>query len=146
MALFDFLKKRKKEKEEKIKKEKPVKKEVKEIQREPVSKVKTEKKAPKRPLRKSKVAYKVLKGPHITEKTTELAGNNQYTFLIYSRTNKNEIKKAVEDLYSVEVTGVNIVRIPPKRRRLGRTPGWKKGYKKAIVRIKEGQKIDIFPK
>lgn len=138
MGVFDFLKKRKEVKKKKIKKKiKPKEKPVKEP---PVSKPKPKKRIPK----KSR-AYRILKAPHITEKSTDLARKNQYTFLVLERANKGEVKKAIEDIYSVEVTDVKITNIPAKRRRLGRTLGWKKGYKKAIVKVKKGQKIDILP-
>jgi len=91
-------------------------------------------------------AFRVLKTPHITEKATRSAEKNRYVFKIYPRTNKTEIKKAIEDLYGVNVLSVKIIRVPSKRRRLGRIQGWRKGYKKAIVKIKEGQKIEVLPR
>jgi large subunit ribosomal protein L23 len=91
-------------------------------------------------------AYRILKTPHITEKATLLAEKNQYVFKVWSEANKTEIKKAIENLYGVDVLGVKIINIPRKRRRLGRISGWRKGYKKAIVRIKEGQKIEVLPR
>jgi len=89
---------------------------------------------------------KVLKTPQVTEKATLLAKGNQYIFKVYSRAGKVEIKKAIKDLYGVDVLSVKIIRVPAKRRRLGRIKGWRKGYKKAIVKIKEGQKIEIMPR
>jgi large subunit ribosomal protein L23 len=89
--------------------------------------------------------WRILKAPHITEKSTELARKNQYTFLVDKEANKIEIKRAIEEKYNVKVEKVRIIKMPGKRRRVGRTIGWKKGFKKAIVTIKEGQKIDIFP-
>src|SRR3989344_2674690 len=70
-----------------------------------------------------------------TEKT-------KYTFKIYDNANKPEIKKSVEGIYGVDVLDVNIIKIPKKKRRLGRTEGFKKGFKKAVVKIKAGQKIE----
>jgi len=55
-----------------------------------------------------------------------------------------EIKKSVEGIYGVDVLSVNVIRIPSKKRRLGKTEGFRKAYKKAIVTIKEGQKIEIL--
>jgi len=128
MALLDIFKKTKKEKPEITK---TVKKEIKvEKSREKVI----------------GNAYRVLKTPHITEKATALAKENQYIFKIWPGANKVEVKKAIEDLYGVDVLSVKIINIPPKRRRLGRISGWRKGYKKAIVRIKEGQKIEVLPR
>ncbi len=68
----------------------------------------------------------------------------KYTFKIYSNTNKPEIKKAVEGIYGVTVMAVNIIQSPRKKRRLGKTQGYKKAFTKALVTIKEGQKIEIF--
>ncbi|OGZ17769.1 MAG: 50S ribosomal protein L23 [Candidatus Nealsonbacteria bacterium RBG_13_36_15] len=90
--------------------------------------------------------YNVLKTPHITEKATDLTKENKYIFKVFPRTNKKEIKRAIEGLYNVDVVSVRIINIPPKRRRLGRTLGWRKGYKKAIIKIKEGQKIEVLPR
>lgn len=142
MPLFDILKKRKWGKEKKIRKEKPTRKKV---EKKVTPQPKSQKRIAKTKTT-SKLAYRILKAPHITEKATELANKNQYTFLLWPKANKMEVKKAIEDLYKVKVTGVNIINIPPKRRRLGKTLGWRKGYKKAIVTVQKGQKIDIFPK
>ena len=89
---------------------------------------------------------KILIAPHITEKATNLAEKNRYVFRVWQKANKNEIKKAIEDLYKVNVIDVKIINVPPKERRLGRISGWKKGFKKAIVKIKGGQKIEVMPK
>lgn len=91
-------------------------------------------------------AYRILKIPHITEKATDLVKNNQYVFKVWPEANKVEIKKAIEDLYGVDVLSVKIINVPPKQRRLGRIRGWRKGFKKAIVKIKEGQKIEVLPR
>lgn len=132
MALLNIFKK--KEEEKKVK-EKPLeKKEA--VKIEPI---KTRKKA-------SKHAYKVLYSPHITEKAGILAGENKYVFKVWPKTNKIEVKKAVQDTYGVDVVGVNIVKIPRKPRRLGKYTGWRKAYKKAIVKVKKGQKIEILPR
>ena len=91
-------------------------------------------------------ADKILISPQITEKATDLAQKNQYVFKVFPKVNKTEIKKAIEDLYKVEVSDVKIINVPKKRRRSGKISGWKKGYKKAIVKIKEGQKIEVLPR
>lgn len=95
---------------------------------------------------KSGEVYQILIGPHVTEKATTLASDNIYVFKIYRRSNKVKVKDAVEKLYNVNVLNVKIVNIPRKKKRRGRTQGFKSGYKKAIVRLKEGQQIDIMPK
>jgi len=89
---------------------------------------------------------KILISPRITEKATAISQKNQYVFKVFPKANKTEIKKAIEDLYKVEVLDVKIINVPAKRRRLGRISGWKKGYKKVIVRIKEGQKLEVLPR
>ena len=86
----------------------------------------------------------ILKRPHVAEKATDLMEKNQYVFEVYPRANKTEIKKAVEGLYGVKVLGVRIINIPRKKIRVGKTMGFKGGCKKAIVRIKEGQKIEVL--
>lgn len=88
--------------------------------------------------------WRILAKPHITEKATDLVGKNQYVFEVFPKAGKTEIKKAVESLYGVNVTGVGIVNIPRRKIRVGRTMGFKGGYKKAIVRIKSGQKIEVL--
>lgn len=82
--------------------------------------------------------------PHITEKTSFLAGQNKYVFWVKKKANKIEIKKAIEKLYGVNVIDVNILNPKPKKIRLGRILGTKPVFKKAIVTIKEGQKIEIL--
>ena len=67
-------------------------------------------------------------------------------FEVWPETNKTEIKKAVEGVYGVDVIKVKIIKVPRKKRRLGRISGFKQGYKKAIVKIKKGQKIEILPR
>lgn len=95
-------------------------------------------------------AYRILRFPQITEKAAWLAERNQYVFKVLPDANKTEIKKVVENLYGVTVEDVNIINMPGKKRRLGRTQGWRegreKGFKKAIVKIKEGQKIEVLPR
>ncbi len=89
-------------------------------------------------------AYHILKIPHVTEKATNLNQRNQYIFRVWPKANKTNIKKTIKNLYGVDVLSVKIINTPPKKRRLGRISGWRKGYKKAIVKIKEGQKIDVL--
>jgi large subunit ribosomal protein L23 len=97
-------------------------------------------------VKKNGSAWKVLKIPHITEKATDLSGANQYVFNVYPNSNKKEVKNEVENVYGVNVVSVNIINVPEKKRRLGKTKGVKAGYKKAIVRIKAGQKIEVMPR
>ena len=142
MAIFDIFRKKKKVEEKKEKKEKkvevkPIEKMEKELVEKPVLKEQKKRK-------RMDGAYRILKTPHITEKATDLMENNQYIFKVYEDSNKQEVKKAVESVYGVDVISVNMINIPRKRKRLGKSTGWKKGGKKAIVRIKKGQEIEII--
>lgn len=142
MAIFDIFKKKKKGEEKKEKKER--KAEVKPIEK--MEKKLVEKPVLKKPRKRKRMdgAYRILKTPHITEKATDLMEKNQYIFKVYKDTNKQEIKKAVESVYGVDVISVQVINIPRKRKRLGKSSGWRKGGKKAIVRIKKGQEIEII--
>lgn len=89
--------------------------------------------------------YKILKEPHISEKATQLSDKNKYAFKVYPWANKEEIKKAIKDLYGVRVKDINIINIKPKTRTLRNIEGTKTGYKKAIVTLEQGDKIEIMP-
>lgn len=86
----------------------------------------------------------VLIKPHISEKATFLAEDGVYVFRVTNNSNKKEIKDEVENKYKVNVRSVGIVRIPSKKKRVGRIEGRKKSYKKAVVRLKKGQSIDLM--
>ncbi|MDF1497801.1 MAG: 50S ribosomal protein L23 [Patescibacteria group bacterium] len=88
--------------------------------------------------------FDIIKKPHISEKTFNLSQKNQYVFVVSDRANKSEVKKAVKDIYGVSVIGVNIVSVPSKSRRFRGVIGVKSGYKKAIVKLSEGNKIDLM--
>ena len=89
--------------------------------------------------------YKILKEPHISEKSTQLSDERKYTFKVYPSANKIEIKKAISNLYGVKVKDVNVINIKSKKRTLRGIEGTKSGYKKAIVTLEEGEKIEILP-
>jgi len=88
--------------------------------------------------------YEVLRRPLITEKMTILQGANKYAFKVAPKATKHQVKTAVEAAFKVNVTGVNIMTVPGKERRIGRrivmTPSWKK----AVVTLMPGQKIEFF--
>jgi large subunit ribosomal protein L23 len=89
--------------------------------------------------------WEVLKAPIITEKSNnQIEKFNQYSFRVALTANKVEIKKAVEEIFKVKVLDVNTVRVLPKKRRVGKYEGYRSAYKKAIVRLAEGEKIDTF--
>jgi large subunit ribosomal protein L23 len=87
------------------------------------------------------IAHKILLENMISEKSTMLASENKYVFRVVKDAGKNQIREAVEGYYGVQVVGVNTIKIPAKKRILGRTMGWKKGFKKAVVTLKEGDTI-----
>lgn len=86
----------------------------------------------------------ILIEPWITEATTVAQELNKYVFKVAPDATKRQIKKAVSDLYKVTVMSVNTVKIPKKFRSYGRTPGWKSGFKKAVVTLKKGDSIQLF--
>ncbi len=89
--------------------------------------------------------YDILKAPIITEQTTKLIeGFNKYTFKVARTANKVEIKKAVEVIFNVNVISVNTINMKPKKKRVGKYEGYTQAYKKAVVQLAEGQKIDAF--
>ncbi|CDR31440.1 50S ribosomal protein L23 [Acholeplasma oculi] len=89
--------------------------------------------------------YDLLRTPIITENSMQLVESaNRYTFKVPKTANKVEIKKAVEAVFGVEVIKVNTITVLPKYKKVGKYAGLKPGYKKAIVQLKEGQKIPAF--
>ena len=89
--------------------------------------------------------YKVLLSPRMTEKTTRVGeSSNQYVFKVTSDSNKTEIKKAVEKLFEVNVESVRIVNVKGKSKTFKLRPGKRSDWKKAYVRVQEGQVIDFL--
>lgn len=137
MSIFDFIKNKKKaEKARNVVKMKsePQEKESKKTEETKKVSFKSE----------SAEGARILRCPLITEKSTYLAENNKYVFEVFNSANKTEIKKAVEKLYGVKVDAVNLFNVLGKKRRVGRTIGRQSGFKKAIISLPKGQKIDIM--
>ena len=86
----------------------------------------------------------VLLAPVVTEKSYELIESQKYSFCVHSDAHKTQVRQAVEELFSVHVEAVNIVKVQPKPKRRGMRPGRKPGWKKAIVQIRQGESIEIF--
>ena len=85
----------------------------------------------------------VLIAPHVTEKTSlAMQNHNQYTFRVRRVASKTDIRKAIELMFDVKVTGVQVVNEPGKVRRFGRTVGRTQDWKKAYVSLSAGQTID----
>ena len=87
-----------------------------------------------------------LKSPLISEKAVILAEKNKYVFIVSRKANKPEIKKAIESIFKVKVDKVNVLNWKGKPRIVKGIQGRVKGFKKAIVSLKEGEKINIIPK
>jgi large subunit ribosomal protein L23 len=83
--------------------------------------------------------------PIVTEKATMLLEQNKYVFEVILKATKPQIKAAIESLFNVKVVGVNTLRPPRKKRRVGRFVGYKPQYKRAIVTLAEGDSITLFP-
>ncbi len=88
--------------------------------------------------------YEVLRRPLITEKNTVLQAQGKYAFEIAGEANKHQVKQAVEKAFKVTVTAVNVMTVPGKTRRVGRRQVLTQSWKKAIVTLKPGDKIELF--
>ncbi len=88
--------------------------------------------------------YEILRRPLITEKSTALQALGKYAFEVAEEASKPQIKQAVEKAFKVEVTAVNVMMSPGKRRRRGRQQLSAHPWKKAVVTLKPGDKIELF--
>lgn len=90
-------------------------------------------------------AYDVIIRPIVTEKSMDDMAEKKYTFRVKKNTNKTEVKKAVEQIFGVDVEKVNIMNVRGKKKRQGMIEGKTSDWKKAIVKLKEGSKsIEFF--
>lgn len=87
----------------------------------------------------------LIKQAWISERAGDLSVLGKYVFIVEKKANKPEIKKAIESIYKVNVVDVNVINVKGKTKRLGRSIGRTSAYKKAVVTLKNGQKIDIMP-
>jgi large subunit ribosomal protein L23 len=89
--------------------------------------------------------YEVLKRPIVTEKTgVQSDSENRYSFEVDVRANKLQVKEAVEKAFSVKVVAVNVINVRGKARRMGRVQGRTPNWKKAVVTLVTGQRIQLF--
>ena len=86
-------------------------------------------------------AHRILKHHHLSEKTNLFSATGRYVFKVSREANKIEVKKAIEKVYDVHVTSVNMINVAGKKRRQGRTMGRTQDWKKAIVTLKNGERI-----
>jgi large subunit ribosomal protein L23 len=89
--------------------------------------------------------HEIVVRPLVTEKsTTALERDGAYSFVVARDANKVEIAQAIEQLFNVKVSDVRTMQYRGKQRRLGRYVGRRAGWKKAVVRLREGDSIEIF--
>ncbi len=90
-------------------------------------------------------AYRIIKKPLVTEKSTALQeDSNWLAFRVHTGANKIQIKAAIEKIFGVTVLQVNTLNMQGKSKRFGRNVGVSKNWKKAMVRLKDGDKIEMF--
>ena len=87
--------------------------------------------------------FDIVRSPVITEKATNVSEHNQVVFRVPLTATKREVKAAVEGLFKVKVTAVNTIRVQGKQKRFRGRPGRRSDYKKAIVTLAEGSRIDV---
>lgn len=92
------------------------------------------------------IAYQVLLKPRITEKAYTQGANGKYVFHVKSDATKQSVRRAIEEVYGVNVLAVNIVVLPGKAKLFGRsqTTGKRKSVKKAYITLEKGQSIELF--
>jgi large subunit ribosomal protein L23 len=88
--------------------------------------------------------YQVIIRPLITEKNTNLMMFNKYSFEVARESTKPQIKRAIERIFNVSVVNVRTLNVRGKKRRRGREFGYQRDWKKAIVTLVEGDRIDLF--
>ena len=88
--------------------------------------------------------YEVIRRPVVTEKSTLLQAQNKYVFRVATAANKAQIKEAVEKAFSVKVLSVNVSRVHGKVRRMGRAVGRTPDWKKAVVTLRAGDRVEYF--
>jgi large subunit ribosomal protein L23 len=89
-------------------------------------------------------ARQILLAPVVSEKSYSLIEDNKYSFRVHEKAHKTQVRQAVEELFDVKVEGVNILKVQPKPKRRGLSKGKKPGWKKAIVQLRAGDRIEIF--
>ena len=89
--------------------------------------------------------FLLVKRPVVTEKAVAMSHGGKYVFVVDGQANAPAVKKLIRERYHVDVVNINLMNVAGKERRLGRMRGFKAGYKKAIVTLKKGQKLDILP-
>lgn len=89
-------------------------------------------------------SYQIIIRPLITEKNTNLMELNKYSFEVDRKANKHEIKHAIQEIFKVTVVDVNTINMRGKERRRGRIVGRTADWKKAVVTLAQGDRIELF--
>nr|YP_010726496.1 ribosomal protein L23 [Hypnea spinella]WDY84971.1 ribosomal protein L23 [Hypnea spinella] len=87
----------------------------------------------------------IIKYPIITDKSTQLLEENQYSFAVDNKAHKKDIKTTIEYIFNVKVKHINTSKRHPKKKRVGQFIGYKKRYKKAIITLDNNYSINLFP-
>lgn len=113
---------------------------------EPAKTTVTKEQIAKKPIKKdnSNLAYRILIKPLITEKATNLVSLNKYAFQVAKSANKAEIKRAIKTLYGYDPISINIINERGNKVTYGRIKGKKSSWKKAIITLKPGEKLEIY--
>jgi len=90
------------------------------------------------------IAHDIIIRPIVTEKSSRIMEDNWYTFEVHSMANKIQIRKAVEEIFKVKVIKVNTIKVKPKPKRMGAFSGKTRSWKKAMVSLAAGQRIEFF--
>ena len=86
----------------------------------------------------------VLLAPVVSEKSYSLIEDRKYSFRVHKDAHKTQVRQAVEQLFGVKVVSVNMAKVPPKPKMRNYVKGQRPGWKKAIVKLREGDTIEIF--
>jgi large subunit ribosomal protein L23 len=89
-------------------------------------------------------AHQVIIRPIVSEKSYALIAQNKYTFRVHPDAHKTEIRQAVEEIFDVAVTDVRTMKMKPKPKRRGWTAGTTRSWKKAIIELAPGDRIELF--
>ncbi len=89
--------------------------------------------------------FRVIRRPHVSEKTTDLIQNfNTYVFEVDPEATKTDIREAIAKIWDVNVVSIRIINVRGKARRMGRITGYSRSWKKAIVKLAEGDGIEVL--
>jgi large subunit ribosomal protein L23 len=86
----------------------------------------------------------IVLAPIVSEKSYAGTADGKYTFRVHDDAHRTQVRQAVEQLFDVKVARVNILKVQPKPKRRGMIKGTKPGWKKAIVQLKPGERIEFF--